>query len=207
MIDPDNITDYNRGPGALRELLLFCIFVAGHNAHTTAKNLDRFVQRHLKGWVRPSACRGRGRFGAALADYVAKHSNEQIAQHLKACGIGCYTRHAGSIRQVATTTLDLKTASVEELEKLSGVGPKTSRFFVLHSRADVNDIAVLDVHVLRFMGERGFDVPKVTPSGRRYRELEKAFVQIAKAEGKSVAGFDLEIWRERRQAAQASAAS
>jgi thermostable 8-oxoguanine DNA glycosylase len=42
----------------------------------------------------------------------------------------------------------------------------------------------------------GFDVPKSTPSGRKYSEIESIFLDMADASGMSLADFDLSIWRK-----------
>lgn len=43
MVDPFDITKYNRTQAELEELLLFCISVAGKNARVTSHNLERFL--------------------------------------------------------------------------------------------------------------------------------------------------------------------
>lgn len=55
-------------------------------------------------------------------------------------------------------------------------------------------IACLDTHVLKYLGELGHDVPKTTPTGKKYRELEKAFIEHCDEVGKDIATLDLEVW-------------
>ena len=90
--------------------------------------------------------------------------------------------------------LDLRTCSPADLERIPGIGPKTARFFVVWTRPDA-EFAVLDVHVLRWMRVNGWrNVPNATPTGRRYAELERAFLEEAGRRGQTPRELDLEIW-------------
>jgi thermostable 8-oxoguanine DNA glycosylase len=83
---------------------------------------------------------------------------------------------------------------VEELEKIPGLGLKTSRFFLLHSRKD-QQVAVLDTHILRWMRSRGWKAPKATPPLKKYKELEVAFLMECVWSGMTPATLDLFIWK------------
>jgi thermostable 8-oxoguanine DNA glycosylase len=96
--------------------------------------------------------------------------------------------------ELAQKGLDLSACSVSDLEAVRGIGPKTARCFLMHSRRNVRH-AGLDTHVLKYMREMGFDVPKSTPAGRKYIEIESKFLEIADKSGMSVAEFDLKIWK------------
>lgn len=191
MIDPFNITNFNRNEDELIELLLFSVFVAGHNAKTTSIHLEEYLNTFLDNW--------KISLKTKLISYVKNNSARVIAKHLKKSGIGCYKRNANFIITLANklNDIDLKTISILDLEKFKGIGPKTSRFFILHSRENVANIAVLDTHVLKYLKEQGFDVPKTTPTGAKYYFLEQKFIELAKKNGKSVAGFDLEVWKSK----------
>jgi thermostable 8-oxoguanine DNA glycosylase len=103
------------------------------------------------------------------------------------------------LTKLAEADFELSTCSIEELESIWGIGPKTARFFVLFSRDNVDDIAVLDVHILRWLREQGYDVPKQTPSStKRYREIELLFLEQV-PDDKSLAQFDYELWLQMRQ--------
>jgi thermostable 8-oxoguanine DNA glycosylase len=184
MIYPDRITDYNRTTEQLEELIVFCVCVAGHNAMTTAQRLDRLFTQ-LSAYVAPFYALRRCQGGI-------------LPKLLRKVGIGCYNKRAEYLIDLINKGLNLRTCSVEDLEKVKGIGPKTARFFVLHSRPNVNDIAVLDTHVLKFMKDHGYDVPKSTPTGKRYRQLEIEFLKLATQSGMSVANFDLMIWNDYR---------
>lgn len=86
---------------------------------------------------------------------------------------------------------------LEDLEAIPGIGPKTARCFLIHSRPD-QQYAGLDTHVLKFLRDKGHEVPASTPTGKKYKELEKVFLQYAAESGMTVADFDLAIWNQYR---------
>lgn len=187
MIDPKKITDYNRTDAQLEEFLLFCVMVAGHNAQTTAKTLERLIAANLH---RPFELM------KIMIEMLDKVSPTAFNLWLATYSVGCYNRVARTIRELVAKKLDLRTCSVEELESIHGIGPKTARFFVTHSRPNQR-FAILDVHILAFMREKGIDAPKSTPSGKKYATLEKEFLKMVDASGMSTADFDLMIWKSR----------
>ena len=92
--------------------------------------------------------------------------------------------------------LDLRTCTIADLEAIKGIGPKTSRFFMLHSRPD-QEMVVLDVHLLRYCKQKfRMKVPKSTPSGKRYLAIEAEAVRRIKRHfpKTSFAEFDLNAW-------------
>jgi thermostable 8-oxoguanine DNA glycosylase len=93
--------------------------------------------------------------------------------------------------------LDLRTCTIADLEAIKGIGPKTSRFFMLHSRPD-QELIVLDIHILRYLKRRfRMKVPKSTPSGKRYLAIEAEAIRRIKKHmpnWKSFAEFDLNAW-------------
>src|SRR5690606_28462084 len=96
---------------------------------------------------------------------------------LEASKLGQYHRLSKCFRE-SVQTLDgsLKTCSVEDLESITGVGPKTARFFVLHSRPN-SRIAVIDTHILKYLRTQGIDAPKGTPpKGEKYSRFEGEFI-------------------------------
>lgn len=183
MIDPSKITNYNMNEYELQEMAIFWVCVAGKTAFTIAKCLDNLLKE----------------IGAKTKfpfDVIADIPTDKLAQKLKDNGIGCYTLKARAIKELSTSGLDLRQCSVNDLEKIYGIGMKTSRCFVIHSRADAQ-CAGLDVHILKFLRERGHDVPKGTPgSKKKYIELEQIFLEYARKAGKTIAEFDLQIWNK-----------
>lgn len=190
MIDPVRITDYNRTNNELEELLLFCIAVAGKNATTTSKNLDNLLNFGF--------CYDPSPFNTIrkLAEQY-----RPLSELMKSMGFGCYTLKSRGFIEVAYFQhhrLNLRTCTPQQLEAVSGIGMKTSRFFILHTRKNAN-VACLDTHILKWMEYyTGYDVPNKTPSKTKYLELEQAFLQIAKVMKMSAADLDLLIWNKQR---------
>jgi len=94
----------------------------------------------------------------------------------------------------------LRTVPVETLKKYPGIGDKTARFFVMHSREDT-EVATLDTHVLSWMDENlDVDVhPDGPRSTREYERLEHHFLNEAERRGRHPAHLDLEIWNSKSQ--------
>lgn len=185
MIDPVNITNFNLNRYRLEETLLFWVCAAGKNALSSARALDRFLTS-IDGHKRPfesiwSVC---DRFGFPKLPLL-----------MKKAGIGCYNQKAMTFWQLADSELNLKTCSVSDLEQIKGIGRKTSRCFVMHSRANAR-CAGLDTHILHFLADQGYVVPKATPSSQKeYLRLENAFLKLADKSGLSPADYDLHIWK------------
>lgn len=194
LINPFCITNYDRTDAELEELLLFCIAVAGKNAKTTAKALQKYLDQRLP---------GEGVFEAVRLDTEAEtclgkeasDAGGYLALCLKQSGFGCFRARSRAFSAIAASGLDLRHCSVQDLMRYPGIGPKTARFFVLHSRKDAR-VAVLDRHVMRWLSEQG--VPGVltyaTPaSKKRYLELEREFLRRCPP-WQTPAQLDLEIW-------------
>lgn len=178
MIDPFNITNFNRTDSELEEFLLFCIFVANKSAERTSQVLEKF----LNGAKNPMQ---------RVKDY-AFHGN--LLTMLRSVKTGQYTRIERCLIELIMQNLNLRKCSVEDLERIYGIGPKTARYFILHSRKNA-DVACLDTHALKYLKEQGIEnVPKSTPIGKEYKKLEKIFIEEAKKNNMNVANFDLTIW-------------
>jgi len=164
---------------------MFWVLAAGKNATTAAKSLDSLLMNWIPvlTWSSP--------FG--VIKQIARQ--QSLPAELKRHGIGCFNNKAKTLLALATSNLDLKTCTLKDLESINGVGPKTARCFLMHSRPNQR-LAGLDVHCLKFLKSKGHDVPSSTPTGKRYLELEKLFLTYADASGKSPAEFDLECWNK-----------
>ena len=184
MIDPKNITKYNQTTAELEEFILFWVCAAGKNAQSAAKGLDNFL----------SSNKGSPFEQVKYCYRVYDSSLDVLGLLLKHCGIGCYNQKARTFLELANSGLDLHTCSAQELETITGIGMKTSRCFILHSRQNAQ-YAGLDVHILRYLGDLGYDVPKQTPAKKKYLQLEEIFLGIAKENGLSPADLDLMIWK------------
>ena len=178
MINPTKITNFNATDSDLEEVLLFWVLVAGKTAVQIAKALDELLNE-LEGNTPFEKIRSVG----------LKNLPELLRSH----GIGCFNNKAKALWSLVSSGLNLRLCTVEELEKIYGIGAKTARCFLIHSRPDAN-CAGLDTHILKFLGIHGHAVPKTTPPPKKYRELEQIFLGYVRESGKSVAEFDLEIW-------------
>jgi thermostable 8-oxoguanine DNA glycosylase len=185
MVDPINFTNFNRTDYELEETLLFGLLVAGKNAITTSRLLDNFIKDFKYEGDTPFEV-----FKKFRMDDVPRLS---IA--LRDYGFGCYNAKAKGIYQLIRANLNLRTCTVAELEKISGIGMKTSRLFILHTREDAKCIP-LDVHVLHYLRDLGHDVPKATPGKKKYLEIEKLCLSYVKKSKKTCAAWDLDTWRE-----------
>jgi thermostable 8-oxoguanine DNA glycosylase len=58
----------------------------------------------------------------------------------------------------------------------------------------------LDTHILNYLGEQdGEKIPRSTPTGNQYANLEERFLFYADFYGVDPAAFDLAIWRASRE--------
>lgn len=181
MIIPTEITNYQRTDEQLEEFMLFCIAVAGHNSDTTARMLNEFLADTN---------------GNPFTYLRSSHRDiDSILLHYR---LGPYGQNTSAVRGVLD--MDLRTCTLRELLEVSGIGHKTARMFLLHSRPDEEHI-VLDVHMLRWLRKvaklRG--IPALTPhklspkylsiEARAKRKVREMFPAMTFAE------FDLATWK------------
>ncbi len=179
IIDPTKITNHNRSTLELQWFWLFSLFVAGKNSDFAAGKIET-----LHGLM-PN--------GAYPINWLVANG---VENYLRKAKVGQYTRLTKAITE--SLNLDLNNVTVHQLMNVHGVGPKTSRFFLLHSRKDCKR-AVLDVHVLRFLRDNGYPLaPKQSPNRNDYGAWEDTFLNICqrKYPQMSVAEVDLKIWTE-----------
>lgn len=186
MIDPTNITKFNRTEAELEEFLLFCILVAGKNSNVQAKKLEKFLTDYSDRPMDPFT----------LIRYLIFMGQSALMSWMKMSKLGQYTRLEKCFTELMFLQGKLSTCSVSDLEAISGIGPKTARFFLTHTRPN-QQFAVLDTHMLRYLRDMGYDkVPASTPSGKKYREWELVVLDKALSHGMSAADFDLMIWNK-----------
>lgn len=178
MNSPTEVTNFNRTIDQLELFWIFCIIVAGKPSDWALRTTTKFLQnrKHLTPFEHIQLM-GHGLRNTLVANKV-----------------GQYTRIEGAIR--ASLKLDLETVTLDELMALPGVGPKTARFFLLHSRRD-SRVAVLDTHVLKWLRNAVPEVPEQTPSNQKdYERLEGLFLSFAKMYfgDMPIAEVDLLIW-------------
>ena len=188
MIDPECITNYNLSEKELQEHILFWVCAAGKNGRTAAKCLDNFLEEVEAHY-----------WGPMKSIFIAVQKGGNLPFIMRDCGIGCYMSKARTFLELSLAVgmkeLDIRTCSAVDIEKIYGIGMKTSRCFILHSRKGAR-YAGLDTHLLKFLRELGYNVPKSTPTGKKYLELEQIFLNYADKLGKTPADLDLEIWNK-----------
>ena len=187
MVDPEDVTNFQRTRAELFEFWLFSLFVRGKTASVQARKLDAFF--------------------ASLGGMpgILDLDRSEIERGLRDVKAGQYGSLADAIHATNQALREdpafLETADPEHLTALPGVGPKTARFFILHSRKE-SRFAALDTHIIKFLKLRGHlpeSASNVTPGSERvYARLEAAFLEEADKEGVHPADFDLAIWKGAR---------
>jgi thermostable 8-oxoguanine DNA glycosylase len=179
-INPTKITDFSRSDAELQAFWIFGCVVAGKNSDYAARVISRLLNKCGEDATPFQFFRDLGETGIRNALVAAKSGN--------------YTRITRFIME--SLDVDLRNATQEDLMKIHGIGPKTASFFLLHSRPNVN-LAVLDVHILKYLRERGVDAPTQTPTSvKKYLELQEAFLFFARRDFPfmSMAQIDLTLW-------------
>lgn len=183
MINPSEITNYELTDIELEEVILFWVCAAGKNGTTAARLLNDLLIDINADTLGPfNALRLHG-------------SIEILALELKEHGIGCFNHKARTIYELVNSNLDLRTCSAKDLEEIYGIGMKTSRCFLIHSRKNAQ-YAGLDTHMLKNLRKHGVsDVPKTTPTSKKqYKRLELEVLRLSKDAGLSPAEYDLSVW-------------
>lgn len=185
MIDPTKITNFKSTKEELEEALLFWVAVAGKSAIPTAKRLDQLLRDVSALPFAP----------LKPFDDLRREGTSPVimAELLKKYGFGCYQSKGKTFYDLMQRNLDLKTCTVDDLMAIHGIGPKTARCFLIHTRPNAR-YAGLDTHILRYLRDQGHNAPMSTPTGKKYLLWEKVFLDLVPAD-KPVAELDLEIWR------------
>ena len=190
-VDPYNITNYDRTKDELECFLLFCIVVAGKTAYIQARKLDEFLTSINKRLMMPEH----------VNPFQSLKSAEQhgiLMEEILRAKLGQYKKIYNGFKYITENEYDLTRMNPDLLERIPGVGMKTSRFFLLHSDKNYKDIiAILDTHILKFIKENIDDrAPKSTPTIRvTYKYWEDLFLYWCQCNNKNVADFDLEVWK------------
>ena len=186
MINPAEVTNYNRTQSELEEFILFCINVAGKKSAIEAPKLEVFIERakNITKESTPFNC---------IRKLIKLGRLNEIMHWAK---LSPYAQRYNSYVAVAKIK-DLQTVTLNRLLQVPGIGLKTARFFLSHSREDFDE-PMLDTHILRFLRDQGHsDAPKSTPTNEStYRYFANIFKNIARQLGKSVTDLDLEIWKQ-----------
>ena len=165
----------------IEDQILFAIAVAGKNASTTRAALDRFYDFDPLYWN-----------GSPFAYVRCLEAEWELLEALYESKIGMYTKLYHAF--LDAIELDVFNLTVDRLEKVTGIGPKTSRFIMLYTNPEFKG-AALDTHILKYLRALGYNTPKTTPTGKRYQELEKVFLARAEELGLTPQGLDDRVWR------------
>lgn len=186
MINPAEVTNYNRTQYELEEFILFCINVAGKKSSIEAPKLEVFIERakNITKETTPFNC---------IRKLIELGRLQEIMHWAK---LSPYTQRFNSYVSVVVIK-DLQTVTLNRLLQVPGIGLKTARFFLSHSREDFDE-PMLDTHILQFLRDQGYkDAPKSTPSNVGiYNYYANVFKMFARTLGKSVTDLDLEIWKK-----------
>ena len=180
-----NLPTYKSSKYEKEYFLIFAIIVAGRNAKMATEKTWELLK-----WIRNE--------DTPFSYLKQVITDGFLLASLQKAKIGQYNRICKAIEDVVN--LDVETCSLSDLEECQGIGPKTSRFFLMHCRKDFK-CAVLDTHILKWLKERigwYLPIPKSTPTGKKYLELEKHCVRLM---GKNfpeltLAQADFEIWKQ-----------
>ena len=179
-IDPLKVTDFNRTQHALEYFWLYAIICAGKNSDWASDKIFGLFE--------------------SKTPHVSPLNwlwNIRTRRLLERNRVGQYDRVTKAITQ--SKRLDLREDSRDNLEAVFGVGFKTSRFFILHSRADAECIP-LDTHILKRLRKwQVKDVPPSTPtSEKEYLRLEKVALKLIPKyfPNCTLAEADLLIWSQ-----------
>jgi hypothetical protein len=187
-IDAGAYIGYDKSISALQRDLVWQMMSAGKTQKQMGKKAEQFLAALFV--TVPHALTIFEAFAALDIDEIRRVMRIPLVGKYQSLGQGFY--------ELGRADLDLRTCEPEDLEKITGVGRKTSRFFLMGSRPGVR-YAILDTHVLNFMrSELGIPTPNATPgSSAKYRKLEIAWLAHCDAIGRGadVAAYDLEIWK------------
>jgi thermostable 8-oxoguanine DNA glycosylase len=191
MVNPYDITNYNRTQSELEEFLLFTIVVAGKTAYIQAQKLDQFLK----------SINTRLMMADRFSPFQSlKSANDHgiLMEEIHKAKLGQYKKIYSAFIYIIEHNINLNFTTPIELEQIPGVGMKTSRFFLLHSDVTYKDnIAILDTHILKFIRENIDNrAPKATPTNSKtYKQWEDKFLFWCTENKKNTAEFDLEVWK------------
>lgn len=162
--------------------ILYSMVVAGKSADFAKSALERYLDRHPQ-------------YGDETPfDIVRRHLRQgRLEWRLRAARTGNYNKLKRGFNELVFNGVDLESCTVLDLELIHGIGPKTSRFFLLWTRPDAQH-AALDTHVLKWLGFLGHTTRRSTPGGIEYLDLERVMLNQAKQRGITARDLDAAIW-------------
>lgn len=143
--------------------LLYAIVVAGKSAKFAENRMKRFLIFM--------------RVDETPLGMIRCHGYNKMAAEVRNAATGNYRRVISAFWEVAKH--DIYSWTLERLEKIDGIGPKTSRFWMKWACGN-QDYAILDTHILKWLKYLGYKVPKSTPPQPRYDEIEGIYIREVK---------------------------
>lgn len=187
MIDPANVHLYDAKLQIKEEFLLFAICVAGKKATVIAKKIDEFLQDI---YFSHAYCNE-----ITILDLLSEMNFEEIDYYCKKWKLGKYTIIPKCLYELSRSGIDIENCTTDQLEKFPGIGPKTSRYFIMYTQRN-KEFAALDTHILKWLKERGYKVPKSTPDRKRYSKIEQYYLDECKKLNRNPTDLDLELWKK-----------
>ena len=163
--------------------LLFGVLVANKSAEQTTEKLIKFLSVNMS--------------GTPFEKLRYMVSTGVLRVHLEMVRTGQYTRIEKAFKAIdrwSESYSDPRTWTLQGLEGIPGIGPKTARWFYMLVHPDAK-VAALDTHVLKFLRDQGEQVPKGTPAtGPKYQALEAKFITWAEKLGVKPSALDFMAW-------------
>lgn len=187
MIDPANITNFNRTNDELEEFAIFSVLVAGKNSNVIAKRIPEVL-----------CIDTMQTFNFTPFSFLANLGLERTADVLRGAGIAPYNRKARTLTELTNRGFDLRTCSFADLESVWGISYKTSRMIIVHSRPNVRTV-IPDTHIRKGINRYfAFDpLPDHPPRNKKeFQRWENRFLYICDKLEREPASLDLEWWRE-----------
>jgi hypothetical protein len=210
-----SIPEYHRGTvdnpfiydGTLYELekfLLTIVFVAGKNATVQQKKVDQLIEL-IKRDIGSFSVEQLGPLSAAYNSLSEADLAVKINEWLTEVKSGQYKRLNVCISSLCTQlgkgTIDLRSCTRAQLNRVKGIGYKSASMFLMFSRNNWAG-ACLDTHILKYMRDemKVADVPNATPSSKyEYLNLENQFLAHAKSLNMKPAELDFMVWSQYRK--------
>lgn len=177
--------DPTRTPESAQWWLLYAVLVANKPADITTRKLTEFLTNHATPFDTPfETLRNMVKAGIVRLTLMQVRTGQYRRIEAAMLSIDSHAEH----------NPDPRTWSLETLETIPGIGPKTARWFYMLIRPDAK-VAALDTHVLKFLGDQGEKVPKGTPpAGIAYHVLEAKFLKWAEKLGIKPRDLDFMVW-------------
>jgi hypothetical protein len=183
--------------------LLFCMLVAGKRSEVQDRKLTQFLtQSIVADYEGTTFTMGPAEAHGSPFEWIrCLDDNDLLERACRKHKLGKYSTLVPGFRELVRSDaevggIDILDTDPEELQQISGIGPKTAKFYCLRLGL-VEDAAALDTHILQWMQEQGYDAPDVTPSGAEYDRLQQAFVEEAENRGLTPSELDARIWNDR----------